>query len=130
MKYRFSQSEHFLSLISKLTDEEIELIGNFQVHFMQHGFAGLPGRNKPSTGVSKKHANRIKLIQYAIINKLHHYHIGYDMYDETNGFGDWTSKFVVHYQNFISENQTINLIDYAPHPPFKLPKKQTLTVTT
>lgn len=129
MKYRFSQSENFLALISGLTDEEIELIGNFQVHFMKHGFEGLPGRNKASTGVSPNHVRQIELIQYAISKKLWHYHIGYQSYRSHNPFGDWTSNFVVHYQNFVDDNGTINLVDYAAHPPMKLPKEETLKIS-
>lgn len=126
MNFKVSQSAHFLKLLSTLSDDEIELIGNFQVHLMSQGFEGLPGRNKPSTGVSKNHVNRIKLIQYAIANNLHHYHVGHTQYDRNKEFGDWTSEYVIHYQNHASKTQTINLVDYAAHPPFKLPSPNTL----
>lgn len=116
----------FLSKIKSLSNAEKKLIGNFVSSLRNNGFRGLPGKNKPSTGVSKKHVNRIKLIQFAIDNGLHHYHIGYESYlKENKEFGEWTSKYVVHYSK--KETRKIKLIDYSKHPPFKLPSSKSLT---
>ncbi|MEQ4693444.1 hypothetical protein [Providencia manganoxydans] len=122
MKIYYSQS--FLVKIKSLTNTEQKLIGDFVTSLQKNGFTGLPGRNKASTGVSKNHANRIKLIQFAIANCLYHYHIGYKSYDTSKKFGDWTSEYVVHYTN--KDNDSIKLVAYGAHPPFKLPKNADL----
>lgn len=123
MAVNVTYSQSFLSKMGTLQTNELVLIGNFILSLSQTGYTGLPGRNKPSTGVSKKHVNRIKLIQYAIHNRLWHYHVGYAVYDKSRNFGDWTSKYVVHYQN---NGTDARFVDYDAHPPFKLPPQHTL----
>lgn len=122
MKIYYSQS--FLVKIKSLSLAEQRLIGDFVVSLQKSGFSGLPGRNKPSTGVSRNHINRIKLIQFAIANNLYHYHIGFESYNTSNKFGDWTSEYVVHYSN--NNNGSVKLVSYGGHPPFKLPKNHEL----
>ncbi|EEH6937962.1 hypothetical protein GZ607_002562 [Salmonella enterica subsp. enterica serovar Pomona] len=117
-------SKKFLNDIATLSDDELKLIGDFAVSLKSSGFDGLPGRNKPSTGVSKRHAQREKLIQYAIQNRLWHYHIGHVEYDKNRSFGDWTSEYVVQYQN--NNFKEARFVSYDPHPPFKLPPPESL----
>lgn len=124
MTFTVSYSNHFLNKISSISDAELTLIGNFTSHFIKNGFSALPGRNKPSTGVSEKYYGRIKLIQYALTNKLWHYHVGHIKYNQAKAFGDWTSEYVVHYQKL--NNKSIRLISYSKHPPFIMPKPSTL----
>ncbi|AWQ18485.1 hypothetical protein C1N63_06395 [Pantoea ananatis] len=116
-------SKSFLKEMESLSDVELKLIGDFTSSLNRTGFGDLPGRNKPSTGVSKNHAQREKLIQFAIKNRLWHYHIGHTEYDKSRIFGDWTSKYVIQYQNKINE---VRFISYDPHPPFKLPPSTSL----
>lgn len=124
MAIKVMYSKSFLDEMKKLSDGELLLIGEFVSSLQKSGFEGLPGRNKPSTGVSKKHVNREKLIQYAIEKLLWHYHVGYAEYDKKRTFGDWTSEYVVHYQNKESE---VRFVSYGSHPPFKLPPFSSLT---
>ncbi|EPV0699026.1 MULTISPECIES: hypothetical protein [Klebsiella] len=124
MTFNVSYSKYFLNKISTLTGDELMLIGIFIFQFSNNGFSALPGRNKASTGVSKKHVNRIKLIQYAIKNNLWHYHVGHIKYNQAKSFGDWTSEYVVHYQKL--NNNSIRLVSYSKHPPFIMPKPSTL----
>ncbi|MEZ7296297.1 hypothetical protein [Enterobacter cloacae] len=123
MAVNVKYSQSFLSKMQTLNTNELVLIGNFITSLTQSGYIGLPGRNKPSTGVSRRHVNRIKLIQYALQNNLWHYHVGYAVYDKNRKFGDWTSQYVVHYQN---NGTDARFVDYGSHPPFKLPKPHTL----
>lgn len=123
MRVKVTYSQKFILQMQSLKDEELILIGDFVSSIRQSGYDSLPGRNKPSTGVSKKHANRIKLIQYAIHNRLWHYHVGYALYDKSRKFGDWTSEYVVHYQKGGKEAR---FVDYGSHPPFRLPSAESL----
>lgn len=124
MRFTVLYSKSFLTRMRSLSDDELKLIGDFVVSLNKSGFDGLPGRNKPSTGVSKRHAQREKLIQFAIQNRLWHYHIGHVEYDKNRVFGDWTSEYVVHYQN--NKNKEARFVCYDAHPPFKLPPSESL----
>ncbi|QNK30681.1 hypothetical protein HF675_13585 [Serratia sp. JUb9] len=125
MPISVTYSKSFISLMQNLSKEEVKLIGDFITMLKTSGFSALPGRNKPSTGVSKKHRGRVKLIQYAIANHLWHYHIGHVQYDQSKPFGDWTSSHVVHYQNEMQAN-SIRFVHYDSHPPMKMPDQKTL----
>lgn len=124
MSISITYSQNFLNLVSSLSVAEQKLIGDFVTSIGASGFAGLPGRNKPSTGVSKKYHDRVALIQYAIAEKLWHYHVGHTSYDQTKNFGDWTSEFVVNYQK--KTQSSIHIVDYRSHPPFRLPPPSSL----
>lgn len=113
----FSQS--FLSKMKTLSHDELVLIGNFTASLKKSGYSELPGRNKPSTDVSENHAQRERLIQYAINNRLWHYHVGHVQYNKRNSFGDWTSQYVIQYQK--NQNIDARFVSYDAHPPFKLP---------
>lgn len=112
----FSQS--FLSRMKDLSHDELVLIGNFTSSLKSSGYSGLPGRNKPSTGVSKNYADRERLVQYAIKNRLWHYHVGHVEYNKQKTFGDWTSEYVIQYQK--NKNIDARFVSYDAHPPFRL----------
>lgn len=124
MSFNVEYSQNFLDKAKKISDEELQLIGNFIAGFKKTGFDVLPGRNKPSTGVSRNYVGRVKLIQFALRHKLWHYHIGFRFFDKNKEFGDWTSEYVVHYQKISSAS--IRLVAYDSHPPFRMPKPETL----
>lgn len=124
MSVSVKYSRSFLSLMTTLSTSELKLIGDFIIMLSSTGYASLPGRNKPSTGVSKFHVKRLTLIQFAIDNNLWHYHIGHSNYDQTKPFGDWTSSHVVHYQN--EPGNIARFVHYASHPPMKLPPQSSL----
>lgn len=124
MAMNITYSKSFIVKAQSLSNAEKKLIGDFITSLKGSGFRGLPGRNKPSTGVSKNHVDRVKLIQYALLNGLCHYHIGHKSYNTTKPFGDWTSEFVVHYSN--KNPAAVKLVAYGGHPPFKLPRPNEL----
>lgn len=124
MSVRVTYSQSFLKLMQSLSTSELKLIGDFITLLRTTGFSSLPGRNKPSTGISENHVNRHKLVQFAIREKLWHYHIGYKSYNQNKPFGDWTSSHVVHYQNF---GDSARVVHYDSHPPMRLPEKSTLS---
>jgi len=124
MAFNVEYSNSFLNKIKQISDEELQLIGNFISAFHKSGFGGLPGRNKPSTGVSQNYIGRVKLIQFAIKHNLWHYHIGFKFYNKRKKFGYWTSEYIVHYQKL--SPTSIRLIAYDSHPPFRMPRKDSL----
>ena len=124
MPVSVTYSQSFIRLMKTLSTEELKLIGDFVTLLKTTGYSSLPGRNKPSTEVSKNHAHRIKLIQYAIDKDLWHYHVGHVKYNQSKPFGDWTSSHVIHYQN--GENSNARFVHYASHPPMRLPHKSSL----
>ncbi|WP_208952053.1 hypothetical protein [Rahnella sp. ChDrAdgB13] len=124
MAVKVSYSQSFIELMKSLSTQELKIIGDFITMLKASGFTSLPGRNKPSTGVSENHARRLQLIQYAIENNLWHYHVGHKVYDQKKPFGDWTSSHVVHYQN--ENSQSARFVHYDSHPPMKLPAANTL----
>lgn len=124
MTVSVTYSQSFINLMLTLKKEEVKVVGDFVALLKSSGFSSLPGRNKSSAGVSLNHTRRLELIQYAIANRLWHYHVGHQSYNQNKPFGDWTSSHVVHYQN---ENTTsARFVHYSAHPPMKLPDKQTL----
>lgn len=123
MAVSVTYSQAFIRLMQSLSNPELKLIGDFVTLLQATGFSSLPGRNKPSTGVSKNHVRRTDLIQFAIREKLWHYHIGYERYDQNKPFGDWTSSHVVHYQK---QDTIARFVHYDSHPPMRLPGKETL----
>ncbi|AGO54023.1 hypothetical protein SOD_c10280 [Serratia plymuthica 4Rx13] len=125
MSVNVTYSTSFINLMKSLSVKELKLVGDFVTMLQTSGFSKLPGRNKPSTGVSLRHVNRVKLIQYAITNELWHYHIGHSQYDQSKSFGDWTSSHVVHYQNVQTSNNA-RFVHYGSHPPMRLPNPSTL----
>ncbi|WP_333890939.1 hypothetical protein [Atlantibacter subterraneus] len=111
-------SEHFLTLMENLSDVEQELLGDLALYIELNGLADLPGRNKksndfPETFQGKK---RIEAENFVKINSLWHYHVGYITYRKRNIRGDWTSEYVVHYQNLTEKN--IRFVHYSSHYPY------------
>lgn len=113
----------FINRFNKFPVTDQEKIFDFTTHIKLNGFSGLPGRNKQSTDVDKNDHQFLKKVHYARKNNLWHYHIGIPDYDKTNQFGDWTSKYIIHYQLF---NETVKVIDFDSHPPFTLPPEDYL----
>lgn len=124
MAVSIEHSASFLSLLKKLSREEKKLIGEFVISLKNSGYEKLPGRNKRTTQVSKRCANRVKLIQFALEHRLWHYHVGHVDYDKQKRFGDWTSEYVVHYQK--NGDDTARFVHYDSHPPMKMPRKEHL----
>lgn len=119
---RVDYSEHFSILMESLTEEEQEILGNLTIHIEEGGFAGLPGRNKSSGDfpVTFKGKGRTKAENFVREHNLWHYHVGYLTYKKLNRHGDWTSEFVVHYQNISKDN--IRFVHYSSHyPQFRNP---------
>lgn len=117
MAIRVDFSNHFTELMEGLTDNEQLKIGELTVHLETVGFPGLPGRNKQSNLFSPNFLGKKRLLEeaFAIDNQLWHYHIGHVSYRTVNARGDWTSEFVVHYQNLTSNS--IRFVHYSSHYP-------------
>lgn len=106
--------------IEKLSETDQKIIFDFKVHVEKYGLVGLKGRNKKSDHPNPKTSDVQKESEYAYAHKLWHYHIGIPKYETGNGFGQYTSKFVLHYQRF---EQAINIVKMDHHSPFALPQQ-------
>lgn len=122
--YTVSFGEIFLQRFKNYPETDRKIIQDFIEHYEEHGFKGLPGRRKSSDDVDKDDRDFVRKVKYALDNKLYHYHIGIPEYDKTNARGDWTSEYIIHYQDISSYE--IKILDYDRHPPFYLPKKEYL----
>lgn len=120
--YTVSFGEIFLQRFKNYPKADRQIIQEFIEHYAEHGFHNLPGRRKSSDNVSTNDPEFCKKVKYALDNKLHHYHIGIPEYNKMNTFGDWTSEYILHYQD-ISKVE-IKILDYDYHPPFTLPSNQ------
>ncbi|AVU50549.1 MULTISPECIES: hypothetical protein [Enterobacter cloacae complex] len=92
---------------------------SFAKQVQDEGFANLPGRNKFSEDVDKNDPLFVQKVRYVHLHCLWHYHIGIIEYDTTKQFGDQTSEYVLHYAR--KEADTVKIVDYSAHPPFRLP---------
>lgn len=99
-------------------DEDLAKILAFKAHLEQHGFDGLPGRNKCSDDISPDDPYWAEKVRYVQTHRLWHYHIGIPDYRTHNGFGDYTSEYILHY---LRGEGFIKIVDFSAHPPFKLP---------
>lgn len=115
----------FLKSLQNFPYDDQLKIASFAVHLEQHGFIGLPGRNKSSIDIDKDDGNFMAKVDYVKQNKLHHYHIGIPHYDKTNDHGDWTSEYILHYQKF---DNFVVIVDLDHHPPFNLPAEKYLKI--
>ncbi|MGP2538301.1 hypothetical protein [Pantoea eucalypti] len=102
-----------------IAEDQIDKIYDFIDHVKASGFAGLEGRNKDSSKVPIKAKNRAQKVAKALSKKWWHYHVGIDFYKPKNGFGDRTSKYVVHYANH--GPHYIRVGKLGKHPPFLIP---------
>ena len=94
-------------------------LADFIKHVTDFGLENLEGRNKSSDDVDTDNHNFVNDVKFAQDKKLWHYHIGIPSYDKTNGVGDYTSDYIIHYQKFDSY---INIVHIDNHP-FKFPEK-------
>lgn len=118
MEVSFSKKFKYF-FIGKLSEKDQKIIYDFKVHVEKYGLVGLKGRNKKSDNPSPKKGEVGQLeSDYAHAHNLWHYHIGIPNYDTHNGFGKYTSKFVLHYQRF---DDSINIVKMDHHSPFALP---------
>ena len=111
-------STKFNAGLDRLNDDLFNEILKFENHIIEHGFTGLPGRNKSSADTENEEEK-----SYAAENHLWHYHIGYPAYDKRFGFTRYTSKYIIHYQRYPDR---IILVDVTEHPPFILPSPNKL----
>lgn len=121
-------SEHFSFIMENLSEKEQELLGSLTLYIEANGFEGLPGRNKSSNDFPRSFLGKKRMIEedFVLKNKLWHYHVGYLCYRTINKRGDWTSDFVVHYQNLSEEE--IRFVHYSSHKPvFRNPLPSYLT---
>lgn len=122
---KVSYGVEFARILVHLGKVDREKVRVFEEHVIQHGLAGLPGRNKNSNSVSTKDHNFVELVKFAQQYNLWHYHIGIPKYD-TAVPGDQTSEYIIHYQLLDDE---VHLVDFDSHSkknPFKFPKPEHL----
>jgi len=122
-KFEIEYGKQFLKEFPNFPSKDQDAIAQFIEHIINFGFFGLEGRNKNSDNVDKDDPHFSQKVKYAQDNALWHYHIGILRYDHNKPFGDRTSEYVLHYQRF---SETIKIVDYTAHPPFRLPKEHYL----
>lgn len=115
--------EKIAAQIMNFPDEDLQKIFAFKQHIETYGFDKLVGRNKSSDNVPFNDPFWSEKVAKAQTYNLWHYHIGIPHYDESNGVGDFTSQYVVHY---IKGNDFIKIVDFSAHPPFQLPTEDYL----
>lgn len=98
-------------------------IATFVEHILAVGFEHLEGVNKRSDDVRKDDPYFAQKVKYAQEHHLWHYHIGIKQYDMSKPFGKRTSEYILHYQLL---GDTVRIVDYSAHPPFKLPAEDYL----
>ncbi len=118
-----SFGEVFINHLTNFPTEDQKKIFDFASHITINGFSGLPGRVKQSTDVDKNDHKFLEKVRYARDNNLWHYHIGIPSYDESKPYGDWTSKYVLHYTHLGND---VIIVDMDSHPPFNLPAEHYL----
>ena len=64
------------------------------------------------------------IVKFAQQHQLWHYHIGIPEYEKAKGVGNYTSDWVIHYQQ-LSPSE-VKLVEVGDHKPFTLPKQITL----
>lgn len=101
-------------------EKDLAKIWQFKQHIETYGFEGLVGRNKSSDEVPKDDPYWAEKVLKAQQHSLWHYHIGIPDYDISRGVGDYTSKYILHY---VKGDGFIRIVDFTPHPPFKLPSE-------
>lgn len=100
-----------------------QYINKFIFHLQAYGFSELEGVNKRSDDVRKDDPYFAQKVKYAQEHHLWHYHIGIKQYDMSKPFGKRTSEYILHYQLL---GDTVRIVDYSAHPPFKLPAEDYL----
>ena len=113
----------FLDRFNNYPIVDIEKIKEFTDHITLYGFEGLAGRNKRSDNVDTNDHEFIEKVKHAQKYNLYHYHIGIPEYDKTNGHGEWTSQYILHYKYL---DNVVTIVDLDQHPPFTLPDEEYL----
>ncbi len=103
--------------ILNFPERDLDIIAEFIEHLKQHGFIGLVGRNKSSDNVPTDDPLWSEKVAYAQKHNLWYYHIGIPQYELTDK-GDKVSEYIVHY---IRGDNTVKIVDFNRHPPFRLP---------
>lgn len=111
--------KQFLKELQQYPKPDRTKILSFAQQVRDEGFANLPGRNKYSEDVDTNDPQFVQKVRYVRLHCLWHYHIGIIQYDTTKRHGDMTSEYVVHYSR--KEADSVKLVDYSAHPPFRLP---------
>ena len=120
-----SLSNSFKDRFKRFSPQARRLISSFIAHVKNFGFDNLPGRNKFSDDIDTNSPNFLHDVRLVNEHCLWHYHLGYYEYDESKPHGDKTSMFVLHYSR--QTPSEILIVDFGPHPPFKLPLLSMLT---
>lgn len=102
--------------------EDKRKIRLFVIHLREKGFTGLEGRNKSSDEVPTDDPQWREKVAYAQQHNLWHYHIGIPNYQITDR-GDKVSEYILHY---IRGENTVKIVDFNRHPPFRLPRSDYL----
>ena len=113
-----SFSAIFAKNLTNFPKADKQKIYNFTKHIEKQGFEKLPGKFKKSNDVDKNDPNFLLKATFANENNLWHYHIGIPKYEECKGFGNFTSRYILHYTHIGNE---IKIVDMSDHPPFELP---------
>jgi hypothetical protein len=124
-KHVIDFSVHFAKIYDVVAANDADFIDSFIEHAEEHGLVGLPGRLKCSWDIPPDDPQFASKTQYAKKWNLWHYHVGMPHYDMTNGHGDFTSQWVLHLRRHPCGLYT-TIVDWDPHPPFVLPKENTL----
>ncbi len=117
--YTVSYGEIFLKSFKHYPANDRAKIQEFIEHYECHGLQNLSGRIKKSSEVSNDDPLFASKVSFANENNLWHYHIGIPEYDDSKNSGDWTSEYLLHYQEI--SNFEIKIVDFDTHPPFNLP---------
>tara|TARA_B100001063_G_C16663066_1_gene502115 strand:+ start:23 stop:448 length:426 start_codon:yes stop_codon:yes gene_type:complete len=132
LTYQVLASNHFVRVLQNLEHKKSptgypeELpdalkVAHFVSEYLQNGFTdALRGRNKPSWVVPTDDPQWLNKVRYARELNLYHYHIGIPVYEKSR-HGDYTSEYVLHYQQL--DIKTIKLVDLDDHPPMTLPSE-------
>jgi len=116
-------STHFDFLYrERLPPGDVDKIDDFTEHFVEYGFAGLPGKISPTWKVPGPDPDYEAKKRFAVENYLWHYHVGIPRYEPPRFPGNsyMTSDWVVHFQRFPGDTR-IRLVDYDCHSPMHMP---------
>lgn len=102
---------------------DISKVAKFTIHIEEKGFLDLEGRNKKSNNPPTNDYKFTEKAQFAIENKLFHYHIGVPYYQMSSS-GDLTSDYVLQY-SYDAEKGYVDIINVEYHP-LELPSKEDL----
>lgn len=105
-----------------LPAKDLDKVDDFTEHFVQYGFAGLPGKVAPTWNVPGLDKDYEEKKQFAVANYLWHYHVGVPHYQPPRNpaASYMTSDWVVHFQRFPGD-LVIRLVDYDCHDPMHMP---------